>query len=214
MSEATTETDSSVEEYDAEKVAAAVAELTLDDLAPMIAEAGPNKLAALRQAEESGQERVGFFEMCDRRQAELDAADDDEDAPVSEPTEEEYAASERAKVEAAAWAPREPADVEEEPEPEWAPVDEIKPVIRVGDWVTLAASRGVPKHVVNLDAVVERANVRHSEGGDTLSPQGYEYQDDSDKFLVRVRNTGETLEVTRAAFSAHGTQQSELGFRS
>jgi hypothetical protein len=62
--------------------------------------------------------------------------------------------------------------------------------------------------------VVERATIHSTDGGDTLSPQGYEYQLDSDLFLVRARNTGETLELTRSAFSAHGTQQSELGFRS
>jgi len=99
---------------------------------------------------------------------------------------------------------------EEVPE---APVDEIKPIIRAGDWVTLGPGKGVPKHVVNLDAVVERANVKHSEGGDTMSPSGYEFQDDSDTFLVRVRNTGDVLEVTRSQIVNHGTQQSELGFR-
>lgn len=94
-----------------------------------------------------------------------------------------------------------------------APVSEIKPVIRVGDWVTLAASKRVPRHLVNADAVVERSNIKSSDGGDILSPRGYEYQDDDVLFLVRVRNTSEVLELTRDAFSAHGTQQSELGFR-
>jgi len=211
----------SEEPFDKERVAGLVADLTVEQIEPVIASAGPNKLAALKEAEETGQGRKGVLEAIAKRQAELDeaeTADDDEaadeDAPATELSEEEHATAMRELVEENVSTPNEPAGVEEEPEVLEAPVDEIRPVIRAGDWVTLAASKGVPKHLVNLDAVVERANVRHSEGGDELSPSAYEYQDDSDKFLVRVRNTGETLEVTRAAFSAHGTQQSELGFRS
>jgi hypothetical protein len=187
VSEAAVETETPAEEeFDAERVAELVAELTIEDLAPQIAEAGPRKLEALREAEASGQNRVGIFELIDRRRAELDTP--------PEPEEEEEDDGEDEEV----------AD---------APVDEIKPVIRVGDWVTLGAGRGVPKHAVNLDAVVVVANVKQSEGGDTLSPLGYDYQDDSATFQVRVRNTGETLQVTRKAIIAHGTQQAELGSR-
>jgi len=183
MSEAVVAPDATTEEeFDEERVAALVSELTIGDLEPVIAEAGPRKLDALEAAEKEGKERVGVFDSIEKRRQELAAVDDEDD------------------------------EDEEEEIPE-APIDEIKPIIRVGDWVTLGRGKGIPNHVVNLDAVVERANVKHSEGGDTMSPSGYEFQDDSDTFLVRVRNTGDVLEVTRAQIANHGTQQSELGFR-
>lgn len=198
-------------------LAEALDDTTIEDAEPIIAQMTLPELDAVEAAEKAGQDRKGILEAVEKRRAEL--SDDSSDAPASEPevepTEEERAAAERAKVEVAASAPREDVEVEEEePEVLEAPVEEIKPIIRTGDWVVLGAGRGVPRRLVNLDAVVERANVRHSEGGDELSPNGYEYQDDSDVFLVRVRNTGETLEVTRGAVLTHGTQQSELGFRS
>lgn len=189
-------------------------DLTIDDLAPKVAEMGPEELDALEAEEKEGKERVGVFELITARRETLDADDEDE-TESADPTEEELAAAERAKVEAAASAPRDPDDVDdEEYDVLEAPVDEIKPVIRVGDWVTLGRARGVPSHLVNKDAVVVTAVVRHSEGGDELSPAGYEYQLDSDEFFVKVRETGTTLTVTRGAVINHGTQQAELGFRS
>lgn len=93
------------------------------------------------------------------------------------------------------------------------PVEEVMPVIRQGDWVVLGKAKGVPDHLINQDAVVVTANVHHAQGGDHISPLGYEFQYPSDEFLVKVRNTGETLSVTRAAVVKHGTHVSELGFR-
>ena len=85
------------------------------------------------------------------------------------------------------------------------------PIIRQGDWVRLAAGDGVPDHLVNRDAVVIRALVKRAEGGDDFSPTPYEFQDGSEIFLVRVRDTGTELEVSRESFRSHGTQQVELG---
>lgn len=100
------------------------------------------------------------------------------------------------------------------PELPQAPVDEIKPIIRQGDWVILARGKSVPDHAVNAYAIVDRAHVKHAQGGDDISPMAYEYQDDSDTFLVRLRDSGETLEVTRQDILKHGAHVSDLGFRS
>ena len=89
--------------------------------------------------------------------------------------------------------------------------EERPPVIRTGDWVRLASGEGVPDHLANRDAVVLRALVKRAEGGDVFSSVPYEFQDGSEMFLVRVRDTGTELELSREAFRAHGTQQVELG---
>jgi len=90
-------------------------------------------------------------------------------------------------------------------------VGELLPIIRQGDWVRLAVHDAVPNHLANRDAVVLRALVKRAEGGDVISPQPYEFQDGSEVFQVRVRDTADVLELTRESFRSHGTQQVELG---
>lgn len=92
--------------------------------------------------------------------------------------------------------------------------EEVPPVIRPGDWVRLAVGKGVPKHLVNQDAIVTRAPVHHAQGGDEHSPAGYEFQYPDEEFSVKMRDSGEELTITRAVVALHGTQVSELGFRS
>ena len=95
--------------------------------------------------------------------------------------------------------------------PEWAdsPVPELLPVIGVGHWVRLKKSKGVPAHLVGRDAVVLRAPVHKAEG-DKLSPTPYEYQDGSEEFLVRSRDTGEELSLSRASFASFDTDAVRL----
>lgn len=92
-----------------------------------------------------------------------------------------------------------------------SPVDEVNPVIRVGDWVRLGPNKAIPDHAVGRDAAVVRASIRRSEGLDGISDVGYEYQLDSDPFLVRLRDTNEEFQVTRSAFAKVGTNRADLG---
>jgi len=87
---------------------------------------------------------------------------------------------------------------------------ELIEVIRPGFWVRLAAAKGVPAHLVGRDGVVQRAPVYHAEGGDKHSPIGYEYQKDDTQFFVKMRDTGETLALTRDAFAVWDTDEVRL----
>ena len=96
-------------------------------------------------------------------------------------------------------------------EPAWAdsPVPELLPVIGVGHWVRLKSSKSVPKHLVGRDAVVIRAPVHKAEA-DRLSPVPYEYQDGSEEFLVRCRDTSEELSLSRSSFASFDTDAVRL----
>lgn len=116
-------------------------------------------------------------------------------------------------------APNDAADndeveVEELPEEDVAfepsPVEEALPVIRVGDWARISGNATkVPTHARGRDVSVVRADIRVG-GPDTLSTQRYEYQLPSDVFRVRVRDTNEEFECTRASFAAFGPDRGSL----
>ena len=74
-------------------------------------------------------------------------------------------------------------------------------------WVRLTTdtNKGVPKHLRGLDAVVLEAPTKRHEGGakdGDHSPSNYESQPKDTVFRVRVRDTGDLLELKRSAFAA------------
>jgi hypothetical protein len=181
MSEAAVEApaDSDVSE---DRVAELVSSLTVEELEPVIAEAGPNKLAAIAAAEASGKERKGVLDAVEARQRALE-----EDGVSAE------------------------ADVPEEPSWADAPVESLIPLIAAGHWVRFKSAMGVPKHAVGRDGVVTFAASKMAPGQDTISDGAYTFQDGSEVFSVRLRDTGEVLTVTRAAFASFDTEQARLG---
>ena len=141
-----------------------------------------------------------------RHAAEAEAVPEDEASDEADSEEESDVEDEASEEEDGATAL-----IEVPEEPEWAdsPVPELLPVIGVGHWVRLKKSKGVPAHLVGRDAVVLRAPVRKAEG-DKLSPTPYEYQDGSEEFLVRSRDTGEELSLSRASFASFDTDAVRL----
>lgn len=184
MSEAVVAADVSPSDDEAEsseeRVAELVSSLSVEDLEPVIAEAGPEKLAAIKAAEEAGKERKGVLEAVASREEELDSGADNV--------------------------------VEIDEEPSWvdAPVDQLIPFIGVGWWVRFAAARGIPKHAVGRDGVVVQAPSSRSQGGDTMSDRAYDYQDGTEVFTVRLRDTSELIQCTRAAFASFDSDQVRL----
>lgn len=79
-------------------------------------------------------------------------------------------------------------------------------IIRSNMWVRFG-SENVPNHLVGRHGVVLHALVKQAEGGDAFSPNPYEYQDGSEEFLVRARDTGETLTLTRESFASFATDE-------
>lgn len=99
---------------------------------------------------------------------------------------------------------------DEEPVYDTSPVDEVIPIIRVGDWARISGNATkVPTHARGRDVSVVRALVRRT-GADTLSTTGYEYQLASDVFRVRIRDTGEEFECGRSSFAAFGPDRGAL----
>lgn len=83
----------------------------------------------------------------------------------------------------------------------------LLPIIRIGSWVRLNSHTSLPEEARGQNAVVLGAPVKHvidNVEGD-YSPQNYEMQEKGTKFLVRVRESGQTLEVTRDKFAAVAT---------
>jgi hypothetical protein len=72
------------EPFDKEKVEELVSELNADDLYPVIAEAGPEKLAAIKEAEEAGKARKGVLGAIEDREAELEEVEEDEEPATQE----------------------------------------------------------------------------------------------------------------------------------
>lgn len=105
----------------------------------------------------------------------------------------------------------EPEDLpDEEPEHDPSPVDEVIPIIRVGDWARIKGTASkVPAHARGRDVSVVRANIRRT-GPDTLSTVGYEYQLENDVFRVRLRDTNEEFECGRSSFAAFGPDRGAL----
>jgi hypothetical protein len=174
------EVEEEEEDFDHEKVQELVASLKADDLIPVIQEAGAKKLAAIKEAEEAGKERKSVLEAVSVREAEL---------------EEEGET---------------PEQLPELPDFEEAPVEELLPIIGVGFWVRVASGKGIPPEVVGRDAVVTFAPVRESQGQDTISEPPYQYQDGSEVFTVRLRDTGGLFQLTRDNFLAFAPEQAQL----
>jgi len=97
-------------------------------------------------------------------------------------------------------------------EPTWldAPVAEALPLIGDASWVRFKASKGIPRHAVGRDGVVTYAPRKRAPGGDTLSDTPYEYQDGTEVFTVRLRDTGELIQCTRAAFATFDSDVARL----
>lgn len=92
-----------------------------------------------------------------------------------------------------------------------APVKVLLPIIRVGDWVRLAGTKGVPPHLVNSVAMVTDASVLRSDGQDSMSDRPYEYQTADAIFNVRVRGTGDVLtNLVRKDFVSHGPTETNV----
>lgn len=95
---------------------------------------------------------------------------------------------------------------------EWdnAPVDEAMIVIHPGDWARISSkATKVPAHARGRDVAVLEAPVKRA-GADTISPKNYEYQEPGTVFEVRLADTGEEFECTRAAFAAFGPERASL----
>lgn len=108
------------------------------------------------------------------------------------------------------------AEVEPEPLPEEdvtfsnAPVKNIIPIIRVGDWARIkGTAQKVPAHARGRDVVVTAAPVKRA-GADSISPVNYEYQPLDTVFTVALRDTREEFDVTRGAFAAWGPDRHML----
>lgn len=88
----------------------------------------------------------------------------------------------------------------------------LKPIILPASWVklTTARGRGVPAEALGRDAVVLEAPTVKNQGGDKQSPRGYESQPDNTVFVVRVRDTGQVLELKRSAFVANSPDRGGL----
>lgn len=90
--------------------------------------------------------------------------------------------------------------------------DGLQPLIHAGSWVRLTpkGGKGVPETARGLDAAVLEAPTVANKGGDSISPRGYESQPADTVFVVRVRDTGEVLEVKRHAFVATSADRGGL----
>lgn len=190
--------------------------MTKDELKALAAENDVEVASSDRNADIANKLReAGVEEPGDDTQDDEDAADDaddDEDAEASlDPvTGEEQELNEdsgqvvpQVSVEAAEPLPTAQAE-------DLVGTEQLE-VIKTGWWVRLQAAEGVPDWAVGRDAMVTRAPVKVSEGDDEFSPDRYEYQEEDTEFLVKIRDGGTELTLTRAAFLQADTDQSRLG---
>ena len=159
----------------------ALADSTVDEVLSAVEDVDdPEYLEALEQAEVNGKNRSTLVEGLQKRRLAL--LDDEVEAD--------------ALPEEATYDP--------------APVDEALPIIRSGSWARIkGTARGVPDNARGRDVAVMGAPIRTG-GNDTISATNYEYQLPGDVFVVRLDDTGELFECTRAAFAAFDSDRGAL----
>lgn len=181
-------------------------------------------LQALEEAERAGKNRTTLIEGLEKMQADLqnEATDEPDDTPQPPPEDPPDTLDPLTGDDAP------PTSGEQEPggddtyptapeqdlpvdaERDDAPVDEILPVIRSGDWARISGNASkVPEYARGRDVEIITAVVRRA-GPNTISDLNQEYQLEADPFTVKMRDSGEYFECTRAAFAAYGPDRGYL----
>jgi hypothetical protein len=181
-------------------------------------------LEALESKERDGQNRSTLIAGLQRMQEEIMDAEEDEGGeavPATEPppeTIEPLTGDDAPPVEGVqeeggdVTYPTAPVeqDLPVDAERESAPVDEVMPIIRSGDWARISGSAAqVPAEARGRDVEITSAVIRIG-GPDEHSDARYEYQLEADPFSVQMRDGGLEFECTRAAFAAYGPDRGYL----
>jgi hypothetical protein len=102
-------------------------------------------------------------------------------------------------------------DLPVDAEREEVPVDEVLVVINEGDWARIKGNAtSVPAHARGRDVAILTAPKHRTTGPSDLSDTFVEYQLPADPFVVKLRDSGEIFECTRAAFAAFGPYAGNL----